>query len=345
MKKKIFTLLTMAAVLSAFLVGCTSSATTWDKTGFDLTLPTDGQDGWYTTLSDDFDGDSLNTDIWTYSPHAVRWNSQSASKPNQTNYWCPAMVAVKNGNVEITSYETTSHVCPTGACPAVGRFSGGIETRRINSSDESQNQGTNDELLFSQAFGYFETKVKLPDANGLWSAFWLQSSMQRNILNDGIDGTEIDIFESAFRNIKPKQNAKNAEDNFKSKMGHALLWNGYGKSSKVDGYIGNLQQDLYDGFHTFALKWSPDSYVFYVDGQPTWASRGGGVAKVKEFLRLTVEMDAGDGWGPHGMKIGKFDAATKPVFYVDYVKVMQNTEYEKSIKNDSDFPYEIDFAN
>ena len=76
--------------------------------------------------------------------------------------------------------------------------------------------------------------------------------------------------------------------------------------------------------HTFALKRSPGYYVFYIDGEPTWASMGGGVSKVKEFLRLTVEIDAGDGWGPHGQEIGQFDDKSESVFYIDYVKVWQN---------------------
>ncbi len=51
---------------------------------------------------------------------------------------------------------------------------------------------------------------------------------------------------------------------------------------------------------------------------------GGGVSKVKEFLRLTVEIDAGDGWEPHGQEIGQFDDKSESVFYIDYVKVWQN---------------------
>ena len=46
------------------------------------------------------------------------------------------------------------------------------------------------------------------------------------------------------------------------------------------------------------MKWTPEYYVFYIDGKPTWASMGGGVSKVQEFLRLTVEIDAGDAYGP-----------------------------------------------
>ena len=82
--------------------------------------------------------------------------------------------------------------------------------------DNNSNKGSSDEILFGQAFGYFEARVKFPDTDGLWSAFWLQSSNQRKVASEGVDGTEIDIFESAFRRSKT------------SKMGHALLWNGYG---------------------------------------------------------------------------------------------------------------------
>lgn len=243
------------------------------------------------------------------------------------------MVEVKDSNAVIHSRYEDNHTC-SGDCPSSGRFTSGIETRLI-SGDNNDNKGTADTMLFSQAFGYFECRVKLPKSQGLWSAFWLQSSNQRKVGNGGEDGTEIDVFESAFINSR------------QSKMGHALLWDGYGNDGKVDDYIGNLKQDLYDGYHTFALKWTPEYYVFYVDGEPTWATNGGDVSKVKEFLRLTVEIDAGDGWGPHGQKIGKFshDNADNEDFLVDYVKVWQNENYEEYIRDDSEFAGSTDMAN
>ncbi len=128
-------------------------------------------------------------------------------------------------------------------------------------------------------------------------------------------------------------------------MGHALLWNGYGEFGKSDTIINTLEQDLYDGYHTYALKWTPEYYVFYIDGEPTWATMGGGVSQVKEFLRLTVEIDAGDGWGPHGQKIGQFDHASDSEFLIDYVKVWQNENYEQYVIDDSKFPGELDMKN
>lgn len=347
MKKIIIAILLLLVVM----IGCIFSSCTkkqddsWkENEKFDLSVPVLNEDGWYLVFEDDFNGNSLNEgikfgdnytgnkEIWTTSPHAIRWESNDEDKPEQSCWWCPNMVEVKDSNLVIHSRYEESHTCD-GDCPAKGRFTGGIETRII-SGDNNNNKGTEDTLLFSQAFGYFECRVKIPNSDGLWSAFWLQSSNMRKVGNEGEDGTEIDVYESAFR----KSNT--------SKMGHALLWDGYGKSAKSSPYIGNLEQDLYDGYHTFALKWTPDYYVFYVDGVATWATDDGGVSKVKEFLRLTVEIDAGDGWGPHGQKIGQFshDNSENDDFLVDYVKVWQNENYEQYIKNDDEYEGTVDLS-
>ena len=309
---------------------------------FDLSLPVLGENGWYLVFEDDFNGNSLNEniifgerytgnrEIWTTSPHAIRWKSDDEARPEQGCWWCPEMVEVKNSCAVVHSRYEENHSC-SGDCPKKGRFTGGIETRIIR-GDNSENKGTADEMLFSQAFGYFECSVKFPDSDGLWSAFWLQSPNQRIVGNDGEDGTEIDVYESAFRKSKTP------------KMGHALLWDGYGAHGRVDDYIGEVDADLYDGFHTFALKWTPDYYVFYIDGKPTWATDGGGVSKVREFLRLTVEIDAGDNVGPHGQKMGVFSGENTD-FLIEYVKVWQNESYEQYIKDDSYYTGNYDPAN
>lgn len=334
----------IAAVTVAVVIKRKNDPNRWREQGYDLSVPVLGKDGWYMVFEDDFNGTSLNEginfgekytgnkEIWTTSPHAIRWQSNDDSKPEQACWWCPEMVEVKDSKAIIHSRYEENHTCD-GDCPAKGRFTGGIETRLI-SGDNNDNKGTSDTLLFSQAFGYFECRVKFPKSQGLWSAFWLQSSNMRQVGNKGKDGTEIDVYESAFIN------------NETSRMGHALLWDGYGKHAKVADYIGGLSQDLYDGFHTFALKWTPEYYVFYIDGVATWASDAGDVSRVKEFLRLTVEIDAGDGSGPHGQEIGQFshNNSDNDDFEIDYVKVWQNENYEKYIKDDREFKGSFDLA-
>jgi hypothetical protein len=267
-------------------------------------------DGWYEVFTDNFDGTELNSAIWATSPHGMRTPTSSNLFPGHTSYWCPSMVTVKNGMVEIRSSEEKDHICPDGICPAEGRFTGGIETRLATHAEGTRI--IHDKSLFEQAFGYFECRVKFPDETGLWSAFWLQSPQQALMGDEGRDGTEIDVYESAF--------IKNP-----TYMGHALLWNGY-ENGKVEDYRLDTGVDLYDGFHTFALKWTPEYYVFYIDGVATWATDAGGVSQTPEFLRFTVELDQGDQWGPHAQFIGKFRDEDS-VFYIDYIKVYQNVNF------------------
>lgn len=101
-----------------------------------------------------------------------------------------------------------------------------------------------------------------------------------------------------------------------------------------------------NGYHTYALKWTPEYYVFYIDGVATWASSDGDVSRVRQFLRLTVEIDAGDGRGPHGQKIGQFSHNNEDNedFLIDYVKVWQNENYEPFIKDDSEFDGSFDLS-
>jgi hypothetical protein len=280
-------------------------------------------EGWYAVFIDEFDGDKLDETIWTTSPHGARKKVESAA---DSSWWCPSMVSLEDGKVVIRARYETDHVCPEGICPSEGIFTGGIETRKVagDPNDGNVTKGNHDELLFGQAFGYFETYVQFPKGEGIWSAFWLQSSNQRKIGNFGKDGTEIDVYESAF--VKTP-----------SEMGNALLWDGYGMFSQSKGSVVDTGKDLYDGYHKFALKWTPDYYVFYIDDVVTWTTNAGGVSRVKQFLRLTVEVDEGDAWGPHGRIIGKFDREAEYAFYVDYVKVYQNKNYAKYEKADSDY--------
>lgn len=94
------------------------------------------------------------------------------------------------------------------------------------------------------------------------------------------------------------------------------------------------------------LNGLPNIMFFYIDGKATWATSGGDVSKVKEFLRLTVEIDAGNGWGPHGQKIGQFSHNNEDNddFMIDYVKVWQNENYEQFIMDDNDFEGKLDLG-
>ncbi len=110
---------------------------------------------------------------------------------------------------------------------------------------------------FTQRFGYFEVCAEMHSQPGFWTAFWAMPAPPGNISStehEGMDGTELDIFE------------KNSLD---EKVQHTLHWNGYGQEHESAGFRSTVPNVL-TGFHTFGLLWTPDEYVFYVDDIERW---------------------------------------------------------------------------
>ncbi len=153
---------------------------------------------------------------------------------------------------------------------------------------------------FEHAFGYWEARCKMPTQVGHWPAFWL---MPPGGLPDGEgkgrEGTEIDIMEKA---------------SLKNMVQHTLHWDGYGAHHKSEGKEIN-REGLNEGFHTYAVWWTPESYVFYIDGEETWRSTAGGVCQGPVYTKLTEEI------GPWAGKIS--EAKLPDQFVVDYVRVYE----------------------
>lgn len=162
----------------------------------------------------------------------------------------------------------------------------------------------------------------------MWSAFWLQSDYVGKVGHQGKDGTEIDVYESSFGRENPTQ------------TGQALHYDAYDAPwYRSKGSVADVGYNLYDGQeHTYALKWTPEEYVFYVDGKAVWASNYGGVSTVPEVLRLTVEIRP-DAWGPYGQQLGAFENHSDGTndFIIKEVKAYQNNSYVGSVKSDDDY--------
>lgn len=263
-------------------------------------------DGWFVTLEEDFHGHTL-PDPWHPSPHGLR----------NTEYWCPQLIdASQDGSIKILAAQLTGHVCDI--CPAQGDFTSGIETRKMENGVSIP--------TFEQAFGYFEARVKLPRGPGLWSAFWIQANSEGRIGAQGKDGSEIDIYESAFY-YEP------------AKVGNALHWDGYNAPFyRCTDHVTDTGTDQYDGWHTYGLLWSPDHYTFFADGKALWQTNAGGVSRVPSYLRLTVEIRRKE-TGPYGATLGAFanTRETPSVFEIDYVKVWQHKDFLDAVRAPDDF--------
>lgn len=150
---------------------------------------------------------------------------------------------------------------------------------------------------FEHAFGYYVARIQLQKQPGHWSAFWMMCPGVGKVGDEGRDGTEIDIMEKPWLD---------------DRVQHTFHWDGYGKAHKSEGKVVKVP-GVMDGFHTFAIWWKSDEYIFYVDGKETWRTKGGGPSQVPEYLKLSDEV--GD-WA------GDIAKAKLPdEFLVDYVRV------------------------
>jgi len=105
---------------------------------------------------------------------------------------------------------------------------------------------------FTQAYGRFEARLKIPYGQGIWPAFWM--------LGDNIDTPpywptcgEIDIMENIGR---------------EPSIVHGTFHGpGYsGANGVTAAYTLPNGQKFSDDFHTFAVEWEPNVMRFYVDG-------------------------------------------------------------------------------
>lgn len=176
-----------------------------------------------------------------------------------------------------------------------------IEMSYDESSDRFLSGGVRSKGKFEQAYGYFEIRCTVNNVPGYWTAFWLMGESVGDETKGGKNGTEIDIMETPYLE--------------KGEVQNTLNWDGYGENHKSLGKVSKV--NIYDGeYHTFALLWTKNEYVFYTDGNETWRTNAAsalGTCEVPLYLKITSETGS---WS------GIPDPKDLPDFMkIDYVRV------------------------
>lgn len=243
--------------------------------------------------SDEFNGETLDLTKWG----GHYFNNGSAVRKG--GYWNLDFADVEDGNLHIRTEYFPEGYNGNGK---PGWYTCGIDTSRS----------------FEQKYGYFEVRCILPKGVGQWSAFWLMCQGVGDIGNEGTDGTEIDIFESAFY------------DEFsvgKNRVTSNLHYDGYLEDHKMKNvckpYI--FLNNPYEEYNTYGLEWNEDEYIFYINGIETGRSSFGGVSQTAEWPILSVEIGgemgvAGESWVGDSIET---NTESLTDFIVDYVRVYQ----------------------
>ncbi|MBY3174858.1 glycoside hydrolase family 16 protein [Rhizobium leguminosarum] len=150
---------------------------------------------------------------------------------------------------------------------------------------------------FSQQFGYFETRMKLPPGKGVWPAFWLIG------LDRSKYTAEIDVLEYYGR--AP----------YEFSMGFHIWRQSQGGQNSTGGYWQKVQDGILNSdYHTYGVDIQADKTSFYFDRKFIWS-----FDTPKEFhmpFYPLVNLALGSGW--------PIDETPNPsILLVDYIHVYQ----------------------
>ena len=204
----------------------------------DGALPASSSDSaWSLTWSDEFNGPDASP------PDEKKWIRETGGNGwgnNELEYYTtrPENSHLENGNLII---EARSE-----------RFVGADGVERNYTSARLKTKS-----LFSQRYGRFEARIKIPFGQGVWPAFWM--------LGDDISSVrwptcgEIDIME----NIGREPNIVHGSMHGPGYSGEHPLTAAYTLPSETPQK--SRTPRFADDFHVFAVEWDPDRVRFYVD--------------------------------------------------------------------------------
>ena len=245
-------------------------------------------EGYSLIWSDEFNGKNgsqPDPSKWTYDIGGNGWGNR------ELEYYTsrPENARIENGNLVITAREEP--------------YRGPNGTDFDYTSARLKTQG-----LFSQTYGRFEARIKLPAGQGLWPAFWMLGD------NFGSAGWpkcgEIDIMENVGKEPGVNHGSLHGPNSTKA-------------TSDLTATIAlPAGQTLSNDFHVYAIEWEPEAIRFYIDANlyatfsaAQWPPGGTWVFDHRFFLILNVAV--GGDWP------GSPDDTTEfpQTMLVDYVRV------------------------
>lgn len=251
--------------------------------------------------SDEFNGAAgspVDNTKWTSDVGGDGWgNSEleyytNATDPTQPNYTTANAYQDGSGNLVISARaESVGYsTCWYGACA--------YTSARLTTLGK-----------FSQAYGHFEARMKIPPGQGLWPAFWMMGS---DINTAGYPNCgEIDVME--------------AIGSAPSSVYGSAHGPGFSGADISGGYTlpsGVLSSD----YHVYAVDWMPGQLRYSIDGVPyeTITQSMLTSSETWEFNKaffLLLNLAVGGNWP------GSPDASTSfPAnLYIDYVRVYTNS--------------------
>ena len=255
--------------------------------------------------SDEFEGTELDR---------TKWQTEWWVTERKGGYWHEDLVSVADGNLTITTAYFEEGL------PIPDAYKNWFEEK---GDYKPYKEGWYNACISTQGlhefkYGYFEISCILPKSTGMWSAFWMMNGGVTKVDGTGIDGTEVDIFESMFYKDEPL--------GYGDCVQTGVIYDGYGPEMVGVGLGKYYANNPYEEYNTYGVEWNEDEYIFYINGVETCRTSAGGVSQNPEWLLVSCEV-AGENGVAHADRHGTGKMSMEPgetsEFIVDYVRVYQ----------------------
>ena len=247
--------------------------------------PVDGD--WVKTFEDNFDGAALNTAVW--NTHSENYWDKRVGFSTQN-------VIVGNGVARLRIEKRAGHHNDDPAGKATEFATGWLDSYG----------------KWTQRYGYYEVRVKLPAVPSMFPAFWLMPERgpatwpksRRTETKTG--GMEFDVFEG-----------QSMWGPYRTTFG--MHWDSYGKFHKSAGMSTHYNMPDKDGFLTIGMLWTPGHVAVYSSGHMDGSWDSPRVGSVQSYLIFDML--------PGGFEYDPLDPATLPAdLVIDYVRVWQRKD-------------------
>jgi beta-glucanase (GH16 family) len=251
-------------------------------------LPIEAPEGYELVWADEFDGDEIDLENWTYDLGGWGWGNGEAQ------YYTDR---TRNARVQDGVLIIDAHF---------ERFENSYYTSaRLKSEGLQEFQ-----------YGYFEARTKVPAGKGMWPAFWMLGTGFERDEQDPIKSNwpfagEIDVMEYIGR--EP------------DRVFGTIHGPGYAGATSLGRQL-NIDEPVADDWHTYAVEWTEDGFRWFFDGE-FYGERGRDVVGAREwvydqpfFLLLNLAL-GGQFPGPIGL-----DVEFPKQFLVDHVRVYQRVD-------------------
>ena len=251
---------------------------------------------WKLVWSDEFNGPNgspVDTSKWVFDTGGGGWGN------DELEYYTNRLenASQQDGNLVIKVLRE--------------KYTGAAGVTRSYTSARLKTQGK-----FSQTYGRFEARIKIPRGQGIWPAFWM---LGNDIDKPGWPACgEIDIMENIGK---------------EPSLVHGTI---HGPGYSGDHGIGDPyglpgDQRFADDFHVFAVEWEPNAIRFFVDDHMYATRTPADLPKETKWVYdhpffLLLNVAVGGGWP------GSPDASTvfPQTMLVDYVRVYERATGSQS---------------